>query len=97
MNVVIKQFILLKNINDNIFKLLIKYLERYQNLLSKFIDTVYTDEIIFYKNQRNFFFDFLLNPKLYVQSAQFDLKGNINMLFDSIFQIIENNVIKYFK
>ena len=40
-NVVIKQFILLKNINDNIFDLLIKFMHIYQDLLKQYIKTGY--------------------------------------------------------
>ena len=92
-NVVIKQFILLRNINDNIYKLLIKFMDKYQFFLNEFIVTNYKDDIIFYKDQRNFFFDFLLNPGLYKQSDKFNLILNLNMFFDSAFKLIQENIL----
>ena len=90
-NVVIKQFILLKNINDNIFDLLIKFMQRYQNLLKEFVNTEYEEDINFYRTQRNFFFDFLLNPLFYLQNGQFNSLKNFNDYIDSAFEIIKNN------
>ena len=39
MNVTIKQFLLLKNINDDIYQLLIKFFDRYQKSLRDYIKT----------------------------------------------------------
>ena len=93
MNVVIKQFMLLKNINNNIYKFLIKFLNRYQSLLKDFIHTNFDQDIIFYKNERNFFFDFLLNPRIYKHTEQFDLLTNLNNFLDSIYNIIDTNIL----
>ena len=57
-NVVIKQFILLKNISNNIFELLIEFLKRYQHFLKEYINASYNEDNAFYKNQRNFFLIF---------------------------------------
>ena len=92
-NVVIKQFILLKNINNNIYDLLIDYLKRYQIFLKQFINANYLEDKTFYKSQRNFFFDFLLNPAFYKQSAQFDLLRNLNSFLDTSFDIVKDNIL----
>ena len=91
-NVVIKQFILLKNINDNIFDLLIKFMHIYQDLLKQYIKTGYDEDKNFYKMQRNFFFDFLLNPAFYVQKGKLYSLKNLNRFLDSAFGIIKNNI-----
>ena len=93
MNVVIKQFLLLKNINDNIFQLLINYLDRYQKPLKDLVNIYDEDVRNFYRNQRNFFFDFLLNPAFYKQTETFNLLKNLNSFLDSAFTIIQDNIL----
>ena len=93
LNVVIKQFLLLKNINDNIYNLLIRFLNYYQRYLKSFIYTVYQKKIVHFKNVRDFFFDFLLNPNLYKESDKFDLLTNINTFLDSAYNITKENVL----
>jgi hypothetical protein len=92
-NVVIKQFILLKNINDKIFELLIEYLTRYQKFLKDYIYASYIEDNPFFKNQRNFFFDFLLNPALYKQNTQSISFKNLDCFLDKIFEIIKDNIL----
>ena len=91
-NVVIKQFLLLKNINDNIYKLLIRFLNRYQTLLKEYANTYFEEDITFYNNQRNFFFDFLLNPRLYKQNEKFNLLANFDSFLDLANQIFQDNL-----
>ena len=93
MNVMIKQFLLLKNVNDNIYKLLIKFLERYQNFLKEFINTNLEDDKRFYKNQRDFFFDFLLNPAFYKKGENFDLLANLVSFLDLSNKILQLNIM----
>ena len=93
MNVTIKQFLLLKNINDDIYQLLIKFFDRYQKSLRDYIKTNFIEEKDFYKNQRNFFFDFLLNPSFYHQADDFNLINNLSKFFDSSFKVIQDNFI----
>ena len=92
MSVVIRQFILLKNINNNIYQFLLKFLERYQKFINEFVNTNFDEEKAFYKNQRNFFFDFLLNPSLYKQTEHFNLLRNLNNFIDIAFKIIQDNI-----
>ena len=93
MNVVIKQFLLLKNINNNIYKLLIRFLNRYQKLLEEYIKTNLKDETKFFKSQRNFFFDFLLNPAFYKEKNKSILLNNLSTLFDLSYKIIQDNIL----
>ena len=90
LNVVIKQFLLLKNINDNIYHILIKFFERYQYLMNAYLNTTFGDLKKIYNKIRNFFFDFLLNVKLYKQTEQFNLLINLNSLVDSLFEVIQS-------
>ena len=92
MNITIKQFILIKNINNNIYQLLIKFLVRYQTFSNNFFNTNLEDEKRFYKNQRDFFVDFLLNPAFYKQEEQFDLLTNLTTFLDLINEIIRDNI-----
>ena len=91
-NVVIKQFILLKNISNNIFELLIEFLKRYQHFLKEYINASYNEDNAFYKNQRNFFFDFLLNPALYQQNAKNISLKKLDTFLDITFEIIKDNI-----
>ena len=92
-NVVIKQYILLKNITNDIYQMLLDYLNTYQDLLKEYIDTNYKENIMFYKNQRNFFLDFLLNPLLYQEGERFDLLTNLDLFCDSVFNIFQENIL----
>ena len=91
LNVVIKQFILLKTINDNLYQLLIEQFDKYQQLLKLVINAKLEDKFL-YKNLRNFFFDFLLNQSFYKQSENFNLLINLNFLMDSLIKVICNDV-----
>ena len=90
-NVVLKQFLLLQNINDNIFKLLIMFLKHYHNFINKNINTRRVD-IDFPVTARNFFFDFLLNPTLYKNCENFNLLKNLDYLHGEFNLIIEDNL-----
>ena len=92
MNITIKQFILIKNINNNIYQLLIKFLQRYQNFLNEYFNTNLEELKKFYKNQRDFFFDFLLNPAFYKKDEQFDLLTNLTTILDLFNEIIKDNI-----
>ena len=93
MNVVIKQFLLLKTINNNIYHLLIKFLDRYQTSLDDYIITNLDEKIKYFRDVRNFFFDFLLNPRFYKQNEQFDLLNNINAFLELVFKIVQKNIL----
>ena len=92
MNVVIKQFVLLKNINNNIYNLLFNFLERYQKLLNEYFKTNFDEEKTFYKNIRNFFLDFLLNPAFYRQTEKFDLLTNLTNFIDLLYKVVQDNI-----
>ena len=64
-------------------------MKRYQNFLKEYINASYIDDYPFYKNQRNFFFDFLLNPALYEKNSL----SNIDSFLDITFEIIKDNNI----
>ena len=87
LNVVIKQFILLRNINNKIYSLLIKFFFKYQYLIFSYIKTTIEEKGL-YNNLRNFFFEFLLNIRFYKQTEQFDLLNNLNSLTDLLFESI---------
>ena len=65
------------------------YLKRYQNFLKEYINASYIDDYPFYKNQRNFFFDFLLNPAWYEKNSL----SNLDSFLDITFEIIKDNNI----
>ena len=90
-NVVIKQYILIQNINEQIYRFLIKFLENYQELINKNFNKINDDKDL-YIEIRDFFFDFLLNPDLYKKSEKFNLLKNLNKLFALLNQIIEENM-----
>ena len=91
LNVVIKQFILLKNVNDNLYKLFLRYFERYQKYACIYIQTSFTEQKNLYSTIRNFFFEFLLNTRFYKKTEQFDLLDNLNSLIDLLFQSIQSD------
>ena len=91
LNVVIKQFILLRNVNNNIYQLLINIYSKYQNLITVYYRTNLGEKSL-YNNLRNFFFEFLLNERFYKQNEQFDLLINLNSLIDLLFDTIQTNV-----
>ena len=91
LNIVIKQFLLLKNINDNIYKLFIKVFCKYQYLMHAYILTDLEELKNFYNKIRNFFFDFLLNLRFYKHTAQFNLLVNLNYLVDSLYEVIKSD------
>ena len=93
MNIAIKQFLLLKNINDDIYQLLIKYYDRYQKSLRDYINTNFHEEKVYYKNQRNFFFDFLLNPRFYQQTDNFNLLNNLDKFLDSAIKVVQEDFL----
>ena len=85
-NVVIKQYILIDNINDKLFDILITILNDYKSLSSSV-------NLYFYKynNHKNSIFDFLLNPNLYKQNENFNLLKNLSTLFESLYNVINDN------
>ena len=89
LNVVIKQFILLKYANDNLYKLFLKFFDRYQKLICSYNLTSFTEQKNLYSTIRNFFFEFLLNTRFYKKTEQFDLLDNLNSLIDLLFQSIQ--------
>ena len=91
LNVVLKQFILIQNINDNIYNSLIDLLEYYHD----FIYTNFSNrrvDLEFSILARNFFFDFLLNPKLYKNNEDFDLLNNLDKLLGLNNAILQENL-----
>ena len=92
-NVVIKQFILLKNINDNIYNLLLEFLKRYQHFLKEYINASFNEDNTFFKNIRNFFLEFLLNPLFYQKTSQLNLLKNLENFLDIIVEIIKDKIV----
>ena len=91
MNVVIKQFLLIRNINNNLYSLLANFFYKFQNLLSSYIKTILEEKEI-YNNLRDFFFEFLLNVRFYKQTEQFDLLNNLNNLVNLLFNTIQSDI-----
>ncbi len=85
-NVVIKQYILIENIHDKLFELLITILNDYNCLSSSFNSFINK-----YYKIKNAIFDFLLNPNLYKQSQNFNLLKNLTLLFGSLYNVINDN------
>jgi hypothetical protein len=73
-NEVIKQYIKIRSINEEIINILLEFLKYYQkkNILIN----------------RNFFLDLLLNPKLYNQRESYNLLNNDSFLFESLNKIV---------
>ena len=57
--------------------------------MKEYINASYIEDYPFYKNQRNFFFDFLLNPALYEKNSL----SNLDSFLDITFEIIKDNNI----
>ena len=55
--------------------------------MKEYIISSYIDDYPFYKNQRNLFFDFLLNPALYEKNSL----SNLDSFLDITFEIIKDN------
>ena len=91
LNVVIKQFLLLKNINNELYQLFLKFFAKYQKLIIGYIKTNFEEQKSLYSHIRNFFFEFLLNTRFYKQTEQFDLLNNLNSLIDILFETIQND------
>ena len=91
LNIVVKQYVLLKPVNDNLYQIFIQFFNQYQQLMQLLIFTNLEEKIL-YKNLRNFFFDFLLNQRLYKQTENFNLLINLNSLMDSLIQVIYNDI-----
>ena len=91
LNIVVKQYILLKPINNNLYQIFIQFFNQYQQLIQLLIFTNLEEKIL-YKNLRNFFFDFLLNQRLYKQTENFNLLINLNSLMDLLIQVIYNDI-----
>ena len=95
MNVVIKQYIFIKNISENMYELLLYYLQKYQSFIkANFIkannkkDNKELDNPIKY---RNFFFDFLLNRYLYKIEKDFNSLKHFNKMIELLNKIIIEN------
>ena len=58
--------------------------------MNAYLNTTFGDLKKIYNKIRNFFFDFLLNVKLYKQTDQFNLLINLNSLVDSLFEVIQS-------
>ena len=84
-NVVIKQYAVIQNLNKEIYDILIYFLEVYQTLVSQNFNK---DSQKTYVTFRNFFFDFLLNPNFYKKN---DLLIKLNTLFEKLNKIIIEN------
>ena len=87
-NVVIKQYSVIQNLNIEIYDILIYILDKYQNLISQNFNKD-LDEKILYIQVRNSFFDFLLNPNFYKKN---DLLMKLDILFEKLTQIILANL-----
>ena len=90
-NIVLKQYLLIKDLDSKIYQILLNYLETYH----EFINFCFNE----YKNNspdkiyiriRNFFFEFLLNPELY-RGRNENILNKLNNLFDLLNKIINDN------
>ena len=88
-NLVLKQYLLIKDLDSKIYDLLLNYFEIYYKFINNnFKLNKFPDENII--RIRNFFFDFLLNPELYRRRNE-NILNKLNNFFDLLNGIINDN------
>ena len=92
-NIVLKQYLLIKDLDNKIYELLLNCLEAYQKLINKSFNHLENANNYNPPEElkiRNFFFEFLLNPELYREKNE-NVLSKLKNLFDLLNRIINDN------